>query len=280
MSAAVGRLRDLAARARRRLWPSPAVAAWRRLEAEAAQRPRYTPGRVRLMDLDLEYADAASLAPQWHDLFVRETLAFEAGTASPRILDCGANVGLAALWLKRRYPGARITAYEADPALAAMCARNLARNGAADVELIAAAVWREAGTVAFRCEGADSGAVEVVAADTPGAVERVPAVRLRDVVAREPVDLLKLDIEGAELAVLEDLAGCWASIRAIHLEVHDFDPRLRRLPRCLLLLEQAGYVVALDDLFPATWRPSGAPCGPFRRAVPSWVVLVRAWRTS
>lgn len=272
------RLRGLASRAYHRLWPTPEMAAWRRLVVEGERRGRYEAGRLRLMDLDLEFPDAASLSPQWHDLFVRETLAFEAGTDAPRVLDCGANVGLASLWVKRRYPRARITAYEADPAIAAICQRNLARNGAADVEVIAAAVWREAGEIAFRQEGSDSGAVELVAVDTPGTLRTVPAVRLRDEVARAPVDLLKLDIEGAELAVLEDIEDVLPQVVAIHVEVHDFDARARLLPRCLLLLERAGYTVALHDFAVAGWRPGAARRGPFRHAVPSWIVLVRAWR--
>ena len=69
-------------------------------------------------------------------------------TPSPRILDCGANVGLASLFFKRRYPAARITAFEADPALFAILDANLRANGAADVEARHAALWTSTGTVA------------------------------------------------------------------------------------------------------------------------------------
>jgi FkbM family methyltransferase len=278
MSSALRTVRSLAARAFHRFKQSPAEAAWRRIVAVGEHAPRYTAGRLTLLGLDLEYPDAVSLAPQWHDLFVRETLAFDADSSAPRVLDCGANIGLASLWIKRQYGSARVTAFEADPAIAEILARNLARNGAGDVDVVPAAVWREGGQVAFRQEGSDSGAIDGVAADTRGTALSVPAVRLRDVVAAEAIDLLKLDIEGAELAVLEDLEDALAGVRALHVEVHDFDPAARLLPRCLLLLERAGYVYALDDFGVARWRPGAVRRGPFRHAVPSWVVLVRAWR--
>ncbi len=271
-------LRSLASRAKRRLRPTPAEAAWRQIVAAGARAPRYSAGRLSLCGLDIEYPDALSLAPQWHDLFVRQTLAFTSATDAPRVLDCGANVGLATLAVKRAYPRARVTAFEADPAIAAVCARNLARNGAGDVQVVAAAVWREAGEVAFRQEGSDSGAIEGVAADTRGTSVTVPAVRLRDFVVREPVDLLKLDVEGAEWVLLEDLEGALDHVRALHVEVHDFDPATRLLPRCLALLERARFTYALDDFAVAGWRPEGTRRGPFRLAVPSWIVLVRAWR--
>ena len=50
-------------------------------------------------------------------------------TSTPRILDCGANVGLASLFFRRLYPQARITAFEADPALFAILEANLDANG-------------------------------------------------------------------------------------------------------------------------------------------------------
>ncbi|MEW6320190.1 MAG: FkbM family methyltransferase [Acidobacteriota bacterium] len=269
--------RALAGRLTRRLWPTPPEAAWRAIVARAAGEPRYTPGRLRVLDLDLAYTDAWSLGPQWHDIFVRESLAFTPASPAPRILDCGANIGLASIWLKRRFPEARITAFEADPALAAVLRENLAANRCADVEVVEAAVWRAAGRVSFRCEGSDSGAIADVAADTPGRDAELAAVRLRDWLA-EPVDLVKLDIEGAELDVLEDCADRLEAIRALQMEVHDFSPARRLLPRCLGLLDRAGFRYALDDFAVASWRDGARVEGPFRHAVPSWIVLVRAWR--
>jgi FkbM family methyltransferase len=263
--------------ARRRLFPSPAEAALRHLEHVAASVPRHTHGRVRLVDLDIEFDDAASLVPQWNDIFVRRTLGFRTGSTSPRILDCGANVGLASLWLKRAYAGARITAFEASPALAATLRRNLDINLCRDVESVAAAVWSSAGTITFRAEGSDSGAVASVAADTAGPAIEVPSVRLRDWLVAEPVDLLKLDIEGAELEVLGDCRDALGQVGAIHLEVHDFASGSRLLPRCLALLEDAGFDYTLDDLHQAPWRPGAPAAGPFP-GVAAWIVLIRAWR--
>ena len=265
--------------ARRRLWPTPEEKAWRAIRDRADREGRRTPGELRLMDLDIAYVDALSLAPQWHDIFVRRTLAFRAATVAPRVLDCGANVGLASIWIKREYPQARITAFEADPAIYAVLQRNLQRNKFTDIEAVHAAVWRDAQPISFRSEGTDSGAVDQVAADTPGRVCQVPAIRLRDYLASgPPVDLLKLDIEGAEGEVLADAADALDRVNAIQLEVHDFDAGRRLLPGCLSLLEEHGFEYALDDFATATWRASATPRGPFVKAVPAWIVLVRAWR--
>lgn len=262
------------AAARRQLFPTRAEAAWRQLDRLAAEAPRYTPGRITLMDLDIEYVDALTLAPQFNDIFVRETLEMSMLARAPRVLDCGANVGLASLAIKRQYPAARVTAFEADGAICEVLRRNLARNGAGDVEVVCRAVWSADGEVSFRREGSDSGAIEP-AGESGIDVVSVPATRLRHWL-QEPVDLLKLDIEGAELEVLQDCESALRTVATIAMEVHEFDPARRLLPACLELLTRAGFAYALSDLHGADRRVAATPA--FVNVNPAWVVTVKAWR--
>jgi FkbM family methyltransferase len=261
----------------RRAFPTPEEAAWRSLLDYAERAPAQARHARRALDLDLEFPDPNALASQWHDIFVRCSLAVTFDHDTPRVLDCGAHVGMASLWMKRMWPAARITAFEPDATIAALLRANLQRNGAADVEVVEAAVWNHDGTVSFRAPGTDAGAIDAVAADTVGPQRDVRAVRLRHWLS-QPVDLLKLDVEGAELDVLEDNADLLHCVRAIHLEVHDFDPARRLLPGCLRRLDEAGFTYALSGLGSALWRPGVKAAGPFARAIPSWVVCVRAWR--
>lgn len=270
--------RHLTKLALRRACPTPEESAWRRLLDYAESAPARPVHRARVLDLELDFLDPSALASQWHDIFVRESMRVAFETSAPRVVDCGAHVGLVSLWIKRNWPGARVTAFEADPAIARVLASNLERNGGSDVVVVPSAVWNTSGTVLFRSPGSDAGAIEAVAADTEGPLREVRAERLRDWLT-EPVDLLKLDIEGAELDVLADCADRLRMVRNIHMEVHDFDPTRRLLPHCLLHLEQAGFTYALSDLGSALWRPGVRATGPFANAVPSWVIGVRAWRT-
>ena len=131
------------------------------------------------------------------------------GVAPSTIVDLGANVGVAAAWFRVRYPEARIVAVEPDPATFAKLARNIGGDPA--VTLVHAAVGRESGEVALsRAPGYS--VASSVAVRPPDAAEtvRVPAVTLDEVCAEaaiERIDLLKLDVEGAELDVVE---GCQA----------------------------------------------------------------------
>jgi len=275
------RARRKAGAIRRRLFESPEQAAWRRAWHRAETTPRFTPGRISMMEYDLQYSDLLSFCPQWQDIFVKRALDFATASPAPRILDCGANIGVASLFFRKRYPKARITAFEADPSLFALLDANLAANGAQDVERKHLAVWTAAGTLTFRSEGSDSGMI----ASLPGAVDgrsvAVPSVRLRDILEAEPaIDLLKLDIEGAEDAVLADCEPSLGRVRALIMDLHEFDAASRQVPRVLDLLARAGFTYAIDDFVPLTWRePTADARSPFPGRALTWAMTVRAWRS-
>ncbi len=48
------------------------------------------------------------------EIITQEIYRFKADTDAPLILDCGANIGLSALYFQRLYPKARIMAFEPD----------------------------------------------------------------------------------------------------------------------------------------------------------------------
>jgi FkbM family methyltransferase len=272
-------IRRAAGAAYRQLFPTPEMAAWRHADQLARTIPRHTAGTIRMLGYELQYSDLLSFCPQWHDIFVEGALEFRATSDAPRILDCGANVGLASLFFKRRFPAARITAYEADPTLFAIARGNLSANGAADVEIVNAAVWTSAGRVTFRAEGTDSGMIDGLAGAVDGPAVDVPSLRLRDILASERPDLLKLDIEGAEDAVLADCEPVLDQVRAIVMDLHEFDPSVRQAPRVLDRLTRAGFVYAVDEFVPQPWRPPvTAPDTPFPGKALVWSMTVRAWR--
>ena len=264
---------------RRRIFESPEQAAWRTACRQAEVTPRFTPGQIRLMDLDLRYADLLTLCPQWDDLFVKRTLAFTTASPAPRILDCGANIGLASLFFLRAYPKARITAFEADPALFAILDANLHANGADSVETRHAALWTSTGTISFHCEGSDSGMVGTLPGAIAGDARTVPSLRLLDVIDEGPVDLLKLDIEGAEDAVLADCEPALHRVKAIVMDLHEFDAASRQAPRVLELLARSGFRYAIDEFVPLSWRePVAGADSPFPGKALQWAMTVRAWR--
>lgn len=200
--------------------------------------PRRTPTEATLLGRRVRTLDALSFLWQREEIFAREMYRFPCDHDAPFILDGGSNIGLAIIYFKQLYPRSTVVGFEPDPkALAAMRA-NLAAFGLADVEVHGAALWKEGGTLPFMPDDADGG--RVVATEPERTSCSVAAARLRDYLDR-PVDLLKLDIEGAETEVLEDCRDRLANVRNLFVEYHSFVDRPQALPALLALLADAGF---------------------------------------
>jgi hypothetical protein len=68
-------------------------------------------------------------------------------------------------------------------------------------------------------------------------------------------------------------------VRAIVMDLHEFDPHVRQAPRVLELLSRAGFSYAIDEFVPLPWRePVTGDDTPFPGRAMQWAMTVRAWR--
>lgn len=209
------------------------------------------PGTTRCGSYTVRFNDGLNYYMSWKDIFVHRIYHFEASRPDPRVLDCGSNIGLSILYAKQAHPAARVTAFEADPEVLPLLRENLERNGVSGVEVVEAVLGSREGTVTLTSEGACgsyvAGTSDVVIEATGAASHTVRCVRLRGWL-REPVDFLKMNIEGAEWEVLADSDDRLRSVREMVIEYHHL-PRLpRTLHRILDLLDRRGFEYLIHDL--------------------------------
>lgn len=142
------------------------------------------------------------------EIFARGIYDLEITKPNPLIIDAGAHVGLATLFFKTRYPKSRIIAVEPHPENVKHLDNNIWFNKLVDVTVIEAALgsnpgehelfFDASGDQWFSTAGFTKGAWDHSQTSVP---IRVPTIPL-DALIGEPVDLLKMDIEGAEIDVL------------------------------------------------------------------------------
>jgi FkbM family methyltransferase len=130
------------------------------------------------------------------------------------IIDCGANIGLSIIYLKKQNPSARIIAFEPDEKNFTLLKKNVQSFGLADVEIKKEAVWIDNTVLNFSNEGSMSSKVDLTSQGT-----KVKAIRLKDLL-HEKVGFLKLDIEGAEYLVLKDIEDELGNVENMFLEYH------------------------------------------------------------
>jgi FkbM family methyltransferase len=145
------------------------------------------------------------------------------------IIDGGANIGTASIFYANRYPEARIYAVEPDPSNFMMLRKNTLNYPA--VTAVWGALWNKESSVKVAPpEAFTHWGVRVV--ENGGTVPSFTISSLMRSYALEFVDILKLDIEGAECEVLSTSAEWIESIGMIAIETHD-----RFRPGCSAMFE-------------------------------------------
>jgi len=174
-----------------------ALMAWRS-RRELVQAARQTPESVGTIANDQLATLLVTRLPQPNTTFV----------------DVGAHIGSIISEVARHEPQVKIVAIEAMPDKASRLVRKFPA-----VTIHASAVGEEAGTVPFYVRSEQSGfsSLSKPGEGATGGIEevQVPIQRLDDLVAPDGVDVMKIDVEGAELGVLRGCPNLIAASRPV-----------------------------------------------------------------
>jgi FkbM family methyltransferase len=142
------------------------------------------------------------------------------------VLDLGANVGFSSAYFLSQFPNSRVVAVEPDPQNIAICKINLSAYGSR-VMLLHGAVWSTSTKLCLSTGNFGDGREWATQVCEPTKVMTAPEIQAWDVESLVEmagggrVDLLKVDIEGAELDVFGKSAGAWLpQVRNICIELH------------------------------------------------------------
>lgn len=204
----------------------------------------------------VSYRNDCELEVIYDDIFTRNIYFFEADSAEPYIIDCGGHIGLAVLYFKSLYPRSRIVTFEPNPATFALLQKNIAQNNLRGVEAINMALTREGKRDAILYVGENFlqawDSTDTIEPDLWADMDQYRAISVRSTrlssYINGKVDFVKLDIEGAEGAVLDELNGKLRTIAAITLEYHQNPSHLaeRRLDKIVKTLCEAGFKCELS----------------------------------
>ncbi len=199
---------------------------------------RYEPGTINFLNHQLRYTDSASLVFTYREIFKNEIYRFSSTCHNPYIIDAGANIGISVLYFKFLFPNSEIIAFEPDQKIYDILEQNVKEFDLKNVKLINKGLWSEDKELLFFSEGADAGRISLDSHKPHN--NKVQVTRLRDYL-RRPVDLLKIDIEGAETVVLKDCQDMLYNVKNIFVEYHSFEGQEQSLPELLTILKKSGF---------------------------------------
>ncbi|MGF7404799.1 FkbM family methyltransferase [Campylobacter concisus] len=188
---------------------------------------------VKFHKYSFDVPDLPSFVWQFKEIFVDEIYKFQTDSITPVIFDCGSNIGMSCLYFKQLFKNAKIKAFEADPEIAKVLKANITNNNINDVEIIDKAVWINNEGIEFGSDGADGGSV-----NAGNNKVKIKSIRLREFLEKEAfIDLLKIDIEGAEYNVLKDCNDSLKNVQNIFIEYHSWNSESQKLGEILEILE-------------------------------------------
>lgn len=187
-----------------------------------ARSPEPIPLRLRELPHPLWVRPGTSDVETFDEVFVALEYDLPFADFSPRhILDLGANVGYASVRFAARWPQAAILAVE--PALENMMLLKRNTGPYPNITALRAAVWSRATEVAVANPDDAANAYRMSEA-VKGGAERVPAYTISQLIARlghERLDLLKMDVEGAEAEIFRGPLEWLGAVNVMVIELHD-----------------------------------------------------------
>jgi FkbM family methyltransferase len=177
------------------------------------------PGSVAILDYRMRGYLFSTIRFLFNEIFIDQQYFFPADSARPLVIDCGSHIGMSILYFKALYPDAEVIGFEPAPDTFRLLSENIRQNGLKNVVLHNKAVGNSEGKMKFY--GDDSLTASLLESRSAGRVTEVDVVKLSRYIDR-PVSFLKLDIEGAESLVLEDLdaASKLRMVKYIAIEYH------------------------------------------------------------
>lgn len=172
-------------------------------------------------DIFLLNSYAAPRVPLW-DHFIAETR----GTRAI-VIDCGANIGLSAVFFAETFPGAHILAVEPDANNFHILRKNVAAYP--NIVPIHAGVWDRAGSLSVVDPKLGAHGIRTEESDRGS---HIPALTMPDLLVQagegRPV-IVKIDIEGAEAELFRSNTAWLDEVDVIMIELHDYMLPGRRL---------------------------------------------------
>ncbi len=228
--------------------------------------------RIKVGGLDLDVTDPLERTTQYiyDEIFEGRTYAHPnvKVPANATIIDVGANIGLFAIWAAREWRPRTILAYEASPTTHECLVENVARNIDAaktgtKTTSINLAVSREAGReltlhqppwvagLSTILDGKTLPWIDELRAKNELYTHKVQSTTISHEIATRglaSVDLLKIDVEGHFMEVLEGIAPAdFSKVRNIILEAEYVETLGHTREQLAALLRARGYTVEAQD---------------------------------
>ena len=159
----------------------------------------------------------------FEQIFFFDIYGFDTNYVPDTIVDCGANIGLASVFFANRFPAAKIIAVEPEMSNFEILKVNTALYP--NIELVNKAIWHQCTSLIIDDPGIGHHGFTTKETAKVGSatIEAITIVDLMNKYGIDSIDILKIDIEGAEMELfMYDFDAWLPTVRCITIELHSF----------------------------------------------------------
>jgi FkbM family methyltransferase len=162
---------------------------------------------VNFFEYKVTGLNSDSLLYLFQEIFLSREYYFDCDIKSPKIIDCGANVGISILYFKRLFPSAEIIGIEPNPTAFRVLQKNIFDNKLKGVSLLNCCLSDHEGKERFYVEKIGTSNLSGSIFESRGSLfeVEVDAIKLSSIVGTGKFNLIKIDVEGAERQIFKDL---------------------------------------------------------------------------
>lgn len=228
----------------------------------------------KILGYKIYHNDIGNLFAMFTEIFVYEV--YKAGQTKGLIVDCGSNIGISIFYFKRKHPEARIIGYEPDPDVFQLLTLNVRENNLKDVKVVGSGVSDRNGVETFYTySDFANGVGNTFDEFYYGKEKRKKVVVPVTTIRYKPISILKLDVEGCERRILDDLYfnGILDDTSNVLMEFH-YGSEENSLADCLVDLElsEFDYIINSDEIISPRVEKD------FVDEFGRYVLIINAWR--
>ena len=184
-----------------------------------------------------------------NEIFLNNEYYFFSNKKSPLIIDCGSNIGISILYFKHLYPDCEIIAFEANPYIFEVLQKNIYNNNLKNVKINNLALSNSKSELKFYINESNYGTLTGSINSNRGGKKElnINSDKLSNYIKNiETIDLVKMDVEGAEFNIINDLfnENLITKVNEYIIEYHlnvEGDNSLNTLSSFLKKFEQNGF---------------------------------------
>ena len=156
----------------------------------------------------------------FEQIFVKHEYAVPVNFNPATIIDLGANVGYASVYFANRFPNAKIFSVEPEEQNYQMAKKNT--QAYKNITLVKGAVWYKSEQINVVDNGLGEAGFMIESGEGKNMVQAYTIQEIMALIGTSSIDILKIDIEGAEKEIFETGSDAWIpNTKILIVETHD-----------------------------------------------------------